>query len=150
MKINDKLIELYKNNKKDEVIKYCNNLYKKSSLYLEELQSNEYYWEECAKHLCNFAILGALRNKKTETSNVIVIARNVLVEALINDEILNKNKTKDKLEIEELEKAFNSVRQNHSVNMGIISEGIKLLWCLYKMDSNSMKKEVFLNYDVII
>ncbi|EPB9414606.1 MAG: hypothetical protein ACLRSC_08370 [Clostridium perfringens] len=136
MKINNELVELYKSNKKDEVIKYCNNCYEEIYDRYEAL-SNDHYLRECAKHLCNFIILETLNNNKIKTSNVIEISKKALVDYLIDEKELNKDNIGN-LEKAELEKAFNSINQNHELEMEIVNEGIMLLWHLYKIDRNSM------------
>lgn len=136
MKINNELVELYKNNKKDEIIKYCNNCYEEIYDRYEVL-SDDYYLRECAKHLCNFIILEALKNKKTESSNVIDISKKALIDYLVDEKEFNKDNIGN-LEKVELEKAFNSVNQNHEFKMEIVNEGIMILWHLYKIDRNSM------------
>ncbi|WP_338631643.1 hypothetical protein [Clostridium baratii] len=81
-KINEEIINLYKDNKKDEVIRYCNNIY-------EKIYINSNADEKCRKYaqrLCNAIILEALKNRKTETSNVICIAINALKDVNVKKE----------------------------------------------------------------
>ncbi|WP_338631270.1 hypothetical protein [Clostridium baratii] len=77
---NDKLVELYRDNKKDDIIKYCNNIYEK--IY----QNLNIEFSCMEQELCNAIILEALKNRKTETSNVIGIAINALKDVNVKKE----------------------------------------------------------------
>uniref|UniRef100_UPI0024BC3594 hypothetical protein n=2 Tax=Clostridiaceae TaxID=31979 RepID=UPI0024BC3594 len=72
-----------------------------------------------------------------ESSNVIDISKKALIDYLVDEKEFNKDNIGN-LEKVELEKAFNSVNQNHEFKMEIVNEGIMILWHLYKIDRNSM------------
>lgn len=57
----DKLVELYRDNKKDEIIKYCNSLY-------DEIGINSEY-ENFIRELCNEIILNVLKEGITPKNN---------------------------------------------------------------------------------
>lgn len=60
-KVIDELVELYRANKKDEIIKYCNSLY-------DEIGINSKY-ENFIRELCNEIILSVLKEGRVQKSN---------------------------------------------------------------------------------
>ncbi|HAT4351820.1 TPA: hypothetical protein I9137_001400 [Clostridium perfringens] len=127
MKINKTLIKLYRDGNEEKIKKYCDDLYK-------EINTELYVYEhiECSMKLCTYIILETLKNKKTESSNVLIIARNFLVVSL---ERLKFGELDLKIENDFFYK-FN--KRSINVRIKIIMEAIEILWCLYKMDINNI------------
>ena len=75
--ISDRLVVLYRDNRKDEIIKYCNNIYEK----IYQNSNLDFTCRKYTQDLCNSVILHALQYRKTNTSNVVGIALNILIKS---------------------------------------------------------------------
>ncbi|ELC8466043.1 hypothetical protein [Clostridium perfringens] len=127
MKINKTLIKLYHYGNEEKIKKYCDDLYR-------EINTELYVYEyiEYSMKLCTYIILETLKNKKTESSNALIIARNFLVGSL---ERVKFGELDLKIENDFFYK-FN--KRSINVRIKIIMEAIEILWCLYKMDINNI------------
>ncbi|HAT4273375.1 TPA: hypothetical protein I9082_002219 [Clostridium perfringens] len=127
MKINKTLIKLYRYGNEEKIKKYCDDLYR-------EINTELYVYEyiEYSMKLCTYIILETLKNKKTESSNALIIARNFLVGSL---ERVKFGELDLKIENDFFYK-FN--KRSINVRIKIIMEAIEILWCLYKMDINNI------------
>ncbi|WP_283690612.1 hypothetical protein [Clostridium perfringens] len=127
MMINKNLIKLYHDGNEEKIKKYCDDLYKK-------INTGLYVYEhiECSTKLCTYIILETLKNKKTESSNVLIIARNFFINSL---ERAKFGEIDLKIENDFFYK-FN--KRNINIKIKIIMEAIEILWCLYKMDINNI------------
>lgn len=127
MKINKTLIKLYRDGNEEKIKKYCDDLYR-------EINTELYVYEyiEYSMKLCTYIILETLKNKKTESSNALIIAKNFLVGSL---ERVKFGELDLKIENDFFYK-FN--KRSINVRIKIIMEAIEILWCLYKMDINNI------------
>lgn len=137
MTINKTLIALYCEKNDTDIIEYCNSLYKEINI---DMFSHKYIKD--SSKICTYTILEVLKNKKTESSNVLIIARNFLISVL--DQLkLNKNNNFNELNSNIYPDLFNKFNTKaHSEKIKIIFESIEILWFLYKMDIDNMIESI--------
>ncbi|MBY0756305.1 hypothetical protein K5V21_12690 [Clostridium sardiniense] len=105
--ISDRLVELYRDNRKDEIIKYCNDIYEK----IYENSNLDFTCRKYTQDFCNEVILHALQYRKTNTSNVVGIALNIL--------------NNDSVQKERIYEELNNMSDNKKIR--IINDGRVLL-----------------------